>query len=307
VSGFTFRNGFAVWGGGGIYADCNDIIENNIVVDNSAPGEGGGIYLTSSDAIVRHNRIARNFSQQWAGGLGSSGGSATIEDNVFEDNRAVENGGALTVSLEDSPLIQRNVIRRNSADQGGAVAVNFGSRARFFDNLIYDNAATTAGGGVAISLEWGRQSGRWVNNTIANNTAPSATQVFVDGWAREVKFINNAIVGPATAAAVVCQAEAQIDSPLFITNDVYAGGVQAGAGACALTATGGNNLSVDPDFAFGDKAKPYQLAPNSPLIDAGTNAAVVHLHRDFGGRPRIVDGGGHGPIVDIGAFEYVPQ
>jgi parallel beta-helix repeat protein len=306
VSGFTFRNGVAIYGGGGISGGGGaDLIENNIIVDNSAPGQGGGIYLGSSDATVRHNRIARNVSKQWAGGISMEGG--IIEDNVIEDNRAGDHGGGLVMSLDmHAPLVRRNVIRRNSSAYGGGVYVTFGNSARFFDNLVYGNAATTAGGGVDVSMLNGHRGGRWVNNTIADNTAPAATQLLVEGRARKVTFINNAIVGPATAAAVACQADAPEYSPRFTTNDVYAGGLQAAEGACAASAAGGDNLSVAPGFVDAAVGKPYHLSPTSPLVDAGTNDAVAYLHRDFAGHPRIVDGG-HGAVVDIGAFEYVPQ
>jgi len=35
------------------------------------------------------------------------------------------------------------------------------------------------------------------------------------------------------------------------------------------------------------------------------NDAASGLRRDFAGRPRIIDGG-HGAIVDMGAFEFDP-
>ena len=45
---------------------------------------------------------------------------------------------------------------------------------------------------------------------------------------------------------------------------------------------------------------------DSPLVDAGDNEDAQGLNRDFGGRPRIIDGG-HGLVVDIGAFEFEPD
>jgi hypothetical protein len=68
----------------------------------------------------------------------------------------------------------------------------------------------------------------------------------------------------------------------------------------------GTNLSVPPGFTRGDNGRPYHLAADSPLVDAGSNHRACHLRRDIGKRPRIIDGG-HGPLVDIGAFEYRPD
>jgi hypothetical protein len=59
----------------------------------------------------------------------------------------------------------------------------------------------------------------------------------------------------------------------------------------------GNIVGVDPmfrDAANGD----YSLLPCSPLLNAGSNAAVAGVLTDFNGQPRI-----QGDTVDIGAYE----
>jgi hypothetical protein len=39
------------------------------------------------------------------------------------------------------------------------------------------------------------------------------------------------------------------------------------------------------------------------VIDRGNNDLIGNLHRDLRGAPRILDGG-HGALVDMGAYEY---
>ena len=73
-------------------------------------------------------------------------------------------------------------------------------------------------------------------------------------------------------------------------------------GYCGDFAQGPGNQLVDPGFAQDS----WKLNPDSPLIDAGSNHPVKHLRRDIRGVPRIVDGG-HGLVVDMGAYEYLPK
>jgi hypothetical protein len=71
-------------------------------------------------------------------------------------------------------------------------------------------------------------------------------------------------------------------------------------------ARGEGDVSVDPRFTGAGKGPPWALHPDSPLIDQGDNRATGNLRRDIRGAPRIVEGR-HGPVVDMGAFEYVPE
>jgi hypothetical protein len=51
-----------------------------------------------------------------------------------------------------------------------------------------------------------------------------------------------------------------------------------------------------------------QLLFGSIGIDAGDNSAAFGLTADIAGRPRILDGNDDGiPIVDVGAYEVVPE
>jgi hypothetical protein len=76
----------------------------------------------------------------------------------------------------------------------------------------------------------------------------------------------------------------------------------------------GPNIAVDPrfvDYHAGD----FRLLPDSPCIDHGSNAAIpAGVTTDLAGRPRRLDhpgvqdfGQGYRPIVDMGAFEFLPD
>jgi hypothetical protein len=91
-------------------------------------------------------------------------------------------------------------------------------------------------------------------------------------------------------------------------NDAFsASGTPIAGDDCIEAFTQGEgNVSVDPVFTQGEGGSMWQLDPDSPLIDQGDNKVVKQLRRDIRGVPRIVDGG-LGPVVDMGAFEYLPK
>ena len=76
---------------------------------------------------------------------------------------------------------------------------------------------------------------------------------------------------------------------------------------------GTGNIDADPLFVD-PGAGGFQLASGSPCIDAGDNGAVPpDVTVDLDGRPRFADdpdtpdtGAGRPPIVDMGAYEFIP-
>lgn len=295
LSGFTLRNGSSTFGGGGLLVDhCSPTIENNIVTGNSTPFRGGGINLRTSRSLVRHNRIAANTAGGGGGGVnieygGGSPSAVRFEANIVEGNRSSQGGGGILLADADRSVLLRNIVRDNiAATEGGGVWVyGLATTARVADNLIHGN--TAAGGALTAGT-----GGQFVNNTVVDNLG--GPQVAITG--QPLTFANNAVIGPAGRPALGCSADPGLLQ--FTGNDIYAGGDAAASGTCAQSAVSGSNLSLPAGFAAG--TRPYRLDAASPLVDAGSNAAAAGLKRDLAGRPRVADGG-HGAIVDIGAFE----
>jgi hypothetical protein len=314
ISGFTFRNGYGVGYGAGIYA-VNDssgslVIEDNVIRDSASGFGGGGLGVDGEGTgriTVRHNRIEGNSVQNDGGGIYAIGRGILIWDNLVAHNHADRHGGGIHL-VGESTAVVRNVIEGNSAIDGGGIS-SYMDRPYVGDNLLQGNAASAIGGGVLISAGSERESnaGKWINNTMADNTAPAdrGTQVGVQALAWHALIANNAISASDGSVALYCEDGGDRNLE-FRNNDVYTTGGQAAGGPCAADALGGTNISVPPGFAIGANGHPYHLAPDSPLVDAGSNDAARRLHHDLGMRPRRIDGG-HGPTVDIGAYEYRPQ
>jgi hypothetical protein len=206
---------------------------------------------------------------------------------------------------QGSAVVLRNRIDHNSATHGGGIC-SWSRSVYVGDNLIDGNDAM-GGGGVYITGAGSKDKsdGQWINNTISDNVADSASQVYVSKFNRRAVIANNVISAADGSVVLACEDD-DASVPFFDNNDIFTTGSTAVAGSCAAAALGGTNLSAPPGFQDGANGHPYHLAPDSPLVDAGSNEAARRLHRDFGNRPRIIDGG-HGTIVDIGAFEYQPE
>jgi hypothetical protein len=236
----------------------------------------------------------------------STGAVIVLDGNLIEDNVSNRSGGGIDYGGTYSATIAGNVIRNNVAWAAGGMNATVTRTLTVANNAIYGNRATSYGG-VSTYAYYG-DGGQWVNNTIVGNeeaVGGSASQLYSSHYHGLAFFANNIVMSTDGSPALRCFGLIDSLSPTFTSNDVYAGGQQATGGTCAETAVLGTNQSVDPQFDSGANGHPYHLAPTSPLIDAGTNWAIKGLHKDLGGGKRIIDGG-HGHVVDLGAYEYDP-
>jgi hypothetical protein len=118
VRGFTVQGGDAGAGpGGGIYCWASSpLIEDNIVVSNSAPA-GGGIALRGSGARIEGNVVAGNHASSEGGGglLCWDGGAPTITRNTVVNNSGGYGGGVMI--MESSPRVVSSIVWGNMPDQ----------------------------------------------------------------------------------------------------------------------------------------------------------------------------------------------
>jgi parallel beta-helix repeat protein len=317
IDGFTIRNGIGTfitvnhhpaYYGGGIYCyDSSPTIANNTITGNSASPSGGGIYCAgSSSPMIVSNTITGN-STSYGGGIYCGGSSyPTIISNTITGNSVSSSGGGIYCG-GSSPTITSNTIAGNSASRGGGIYC-YDSSPTIANNTITGNNAYYDGGGIYCD-----DSSPTIANTI-------------------VVFNSSGIYKSGTGTP----------SPRY--NCVYGNTEYNYSGLTDPTGTDGN-ISADPQFVrpaspgpdgqWGTGDDDYgdlRLQALSPCIDAGNNADVPADTSDLDGdgnttesmpfdlarRPRFMDDPdtpdcqwapgtcGTAPIVDMGAYEFIP-
>ena len=312
------KNNTGFWGGGIYIRDSSPVIYNNTIESNTAIG-GGGIYIAKTYYYpecapnITHNVIQNNNASQEGGGIsvhgcalvpviskniirgnfGGGGGGirvsrsfCTIFDNNISCNSAFS-GGAIKLSSSNSSILSNRIIENNASHSAGGISM-IGSSPTVSNNLIIDNKVAgsnpimAVGGGML--LEYG-SSPDIINNVIANNTAINGGGIYCD------------------------------ESSGTVTNCISWGNGgdlgSRGAGGLSITYSdiedgdlGYGNICSDPLFVD-PVAGDYRLRVGSPCIDAGNNNVAPSTDLDRNNRP--IDGDGDGiAIVDMGAFEYVP-
>lgn len=324
LAGFTIRNGVGsspLFEGGGVRVQgrSSPTVRDNLITQNVACGEGGGIVLRTGSAVIEGNEIRGNGQVPGcSGGLGGGGIAALparddapiIQDNVITGNfwgTSGLGGGGVTVygGSTNYTVVARNRIFSNSAGGQGGGATIQGTPALLIDNLIFGNAAPNGGGLFVFSAAAGPID--LVNNTVADNTGTAGAALFLDGPG-VATLDNNILVVPLGGGPAVSCGSFIATPPVFHSNDVYAPAGVTYSGTCANP--GGSNFASDPRF-LDPAAQDYRLWPASPAVDRGDNMRrVAGFLTDVAGGPRFLDepetpdtGIGATPIVDLGAFE----
>lgn len=141
------------YGGGGVYLGGSKIqLIGNIIRDNWAWAEGGGVYIDAVDSVINTNTILGNVAD-YGGGICVAGVSPVITNNVIDGNWSdYAVGGGLYLSGA-SPQIINNTIVNNRAGQwrhglGGAIYMSANSNPRIMNNVVANNSADNLTGGI---------------------------------------------------------------------------------------------------------------------------------------------------------------
>lgn len=290
--------------GGGIYLNTGELrLENSIVANNSAAGDGGGIYAHSAYATltILDSAISGNASGGQGGGITNNGGSLTIERSTIDGNTAVIGGGGLYNSGNGDGTVSQSTISNNVVGTGvfannrfggGVKNVGVESSLEIVNSTISGNTAADDGGGLYnntsfISL---------LNVTITNNHALSESGG-IDNYG--TVYYENSIIAGNTAVTSNPDCRSLFGWPLVSNGYNLLG---SGTG-CTTT---GTDLTVAPGDVFtavletlannGGNTQTHALRHNSPAIDAANPDACPAVDQRGVARPQL-DG------CDIGAYE----
>ncbi len=186
--GFTITNGSADEGGGMYIDDTSPTITNNIIEDNEASIDGGGIYvygyynnptIAIKENILRNNKTNENDEGGGGGGIHVEYYCAVnITGNEITGNYSAADGGGIMLNDECIANITGNYIRNNKAyDEGGGISVGYESDVSITGNEITSNKAGYYGGGIFV---YESDNITIQDNTISANTAYEGGGIYVD-------------------------------------------------------------------------------------------------------------------------------
>jgi hypothetical protein len=131
IDGFTLMNGEST-SGGGIFCRGSPTIVNNIIRNNEAVYEGGGIECSGGNPIILNNLIIDNLVHGPGGGIHCwLGASPIISGNTIYNNFA-GNGGGIYCEFSDPVLIDNNIIRDNSPNE---IYLHYSELFAFYSNI----------------------------------------------------------------------------------------------------------------------------------------------------------------------------
>jgi hypothetical protein len=314
VQDTTIRNNHALASGAGaavVHTGCTGAFTNCSMTGNTCVGAGGAVWVESSQATFTGCTIENNTAGDGGGGLAAYGNSTlTVDTSTIRGNHA-RWGGGLT-SDSSSLVVRRSTLETNQATQysGGGIDLYNNNSLSMVSSVVRAN--TAADGGAGISLAFGNPL-TVSNCTVYGNSAVNSGGGI--GIYQATLNINNSILYANTTGG----GQSLLDQQLT----VFSGGVrtfnyscvQGGGGSPGSPGQlgGAGNIGISP-VLMNPGAGDVTLAPVSPCIDAGSNAlAIVSVPLDRAGNPRFVDapavsdtGVGPAPVVDMGAYEFIP-
>lgn len=322
--------------GAGMYNyNSAPIVTNCTFIENQAGntafkkrGGGGGIYNEGSfgsgpDAqwpvITGCTFISNIAMSQWSSGYQEGGGGIlnyncdpTIDRCIFKGNLAGTGGGISNYSGQ--PTITNCIFDTNGSSYGsgvGGAISNFGTiYAMILNCTFYQN-----GWRLLTSGEPNFRPYTYMGGAIYNGRGAIGTSII------NSIFTKNG--ASYKGGAIYCESISDLRAPMLINSLFYENINWQSSydpnkevidhGPTNTHRDSINNLyDIDPllaDPAGGH----FRLQDNSPCIDSGTPEVYYYITglimpaTDFEGNKRIIDGNGDGePVVDIGAYEYVP-
>lgn len=285
ISGFTFRNGLALHGGGVLLSSSfprvfgnifkgdsatyggglcalwsNSRIEGNEFVDNRA-AYGGAIYTMFIAPEIDSNVIKDNRARNGGGIYAAKSSEVTVSRNSITGNRA-ERGGGLFLNGA-SPTVENNVFTRNTAKEGGAIS-SITSDGIISHNTFWRNSGAT---GAAVALLQGAAPDL-VNNTIVANTSVDTLSAGIYCYSTYSDIRNNVLADNSPGYSIYCAEDA---APVLSCNLFW----NSGTGDYFGVITETTEIRADPLFCDPGKGD-FSLKEGSPALSDSCGVVGAH-------------------------------
>ncbi|MHC4217480.1 MAG: right-handed parallel beta-helix repeat-containing protein [Planctomycetota bacterium] len=289
-------------GAGIVIESGGPVIANCVFTGHTAQRNGAGGHVVGGTPVFDRCRFAENMAYVDGGGVYLAAGSdAQLDECILEDNTAAQFGGGV-YCIDSEPVLSYCVLRRNTAliSGGGMFCVDQG-------HAVLEHCVLAANTNLALAAQFSQPTVR--SCTIVGNNygigASSSVIVINSILYYNFNFSDSGLMnesaqfyGDDEDVSYCCIQGAEIsfdgtfitrDKPMFVDRD----------GLDDIPGTDDDDL---------------RLRSGSACIDMGDNTAVPEgIAVDFNGGPRFLDdpcamdyGSGEAPIVDLGAFEFVP-
>ena len=185
VQGITIRNGkMQEWdqnGGGLCVSSKGDVTVKSCIITANTGDDGGGVAIWSDYGWVTfiNNIVTNNVAMDDGGGVDIGAETIILKRNIIEKNKATEDGGGLRIgisSITGNITCKNNIIAENTGRHGGGIQF-LADSIDFINNTVTKNNGQM-GGGVYLVGETSGSTAHFYNNIIWGNTAGEGADIY---------------------------------------------------------------------------------------------------------------------------------
>jgi hypothetical protein len=307
-------------------------IYGSLIAGNNGTFGGGVASAYGGFAFIGDSNVLENTAPGWGGGLLVYDGTMVVGASLIADNQAYEGGGVWAEGGDGTILISQSTVRDNAAQLVGGLNLRTDFTRLKYSTIANNEAATV--GGVFM------QGPPGANNLILNSTITGNSAEILGGlYASEatLNFLtvshNQSLGGGPTPPEGIFDRGGLSENPggaslsgnVEVGNSLFSDNLSPGGGTIDLSieAPGtltvdyslietpglgvgggiGNLFNVDPQLGplalNGGPTATRAIGPGSPALDAADPATTVINDQRADPYPRVFNG-----RADIGAFEF---
>ena len=135
-------------GGGMLALGASPTLRDCIIVNNSATGNGGGVYCGTGADVRFEKCVFKGNSAEKGGGVLCVGSKPVFDRCLFEKNTARYSGGGLYAARGSDPTVRSSRFEMNRAAYNGGGICTLDAAGEVLDTVFERNRAVTSGGAI---------------------------------------------------------------------------------------------------------------------------------------------------------------